>query len=304
MKCLMPSTSVLLAAAVATMPAVAQTPQQQFQQGVTEENTQLRQMMLLHAEDEIINASITNMEQEDLGSIDALVVDLTTHRVAYAIVSFGGFLGIGDTLHAVPFKALQTRPLFDGLVLDITRSQLEHLRGFEREQLPNFADEQWSRSVHRDFSITPYWEQRDSAGHGEQQMQREELLQQQQRDERTYPGMEQRQFITTYELIDIAVENHQGEEIGTIRDFVIDFHNGSVEYTVMAYGGWLGMGETHTAIPMGAFEPRGIHAEDPTLVLNVTRDQLREAPEYRYDHWPRLGAANWAQHMVRQQRSQ
>lgn len=264
--------------------ASAQTQQRQHhdQDQHTRQSQQehMQLLMLHHGDDEIVNAAVTNLHQENLGNISALVLDLQEGRVTYGIVSFGGFLGIGDELHAVPWNAFAYRPLYNGIVLDVTREQLERQEGFTRDRLPDFGDRQWGQRLHQQFGTQA----------------RDQLRQEPaDPDEPTYPGMGPQQFVTTYDLIGMTVQNRQGENIGTIRDFAVDLRNGEIKHVVMGYGGWLGIGETNTALPLHSFQPRNLGTDDAVLVLDVTQDQLRGAPEYRLDRWPRQDAATWAQ---------
>lgn len=275
---------------------------------------QQKKMMLHHADDEVIGASIANFDQEDLGTIDALVVNLERGYVEYAIVSFGGMMGVGSELNAVPWTAFSTRPLYDGLVLDVTREQLEGLEGFSRNQMPQWDDQAWSQRLHREFGTQPYWEQQRIGRDRPMREGRPMSLQQDapdrdplqpgqprppmDQDEPRYPGMAQ--YVTTYDLIGMRVENAAGENVGTIRDFAFDLETGEVMFTVMGYGGWLGLAETNAAVPLKAFQPQGFDTDDPFMILDITQDQLRSAPEYRMDRWPRVEAADWAQSLVRE----
>ena len=259
--------------------------------------------MLHHADDELIGANITNLQQETLGNIDALVVDLDSGKVTYAIVSFGGVLGVGDDLYAVPFNAFSYRPLYDGVVLDVNQAQLEQDEGFPREQMPDFADRQWGQTVYQRYGTQPHWEARSNQGeygdqHDEWEQDRDQQPRRQQEaesDERTYPGMQPQQFVTTYDLIGMTVENSQGEEVGAVRDLAVDLRSGNVEHVVMGYGGWLGIGETNTAVPLQMFQPRNLGTDEPVMIIDITQDQLRGAPEYPLDEWPRRGAGSWAE---------
>lgn len=315
-------TGIMTAALAATVAATAAHAQQQQEQDRPQQmqpermpNGQqmngMQTMMLHHADDEVINASVTNMQQENLGSIDALVIDLQSEQVVYGVVSFGGFLGIGDEMHVVPWNAFVARPLYDGLVLNVTREQLQRQESFRRDQLPDFGDRQWGQRMHQEYGTRPYWEQRrdrrwmdDDRPRGRLQSLQQPQQQQPPRtprdpDEPTYPGMETN-FVTTYDMIGMTVENRQGENVGTIRDFAFNLQTGEVEYVVMGYGGWLGIAETHTAVPLGAFQPHAFETDNPRMILDITQDQLRGAPEYQMDHWPRRGAANWAENLVTQ----
>src|SRR5215475_475353 len=76
----------------------------------------------------ICGDSVVNSSVEKLGKIEELMIDLENGRVAYAVLSFGGFLGIGDKLFAIPFEALDLDAEHHRFVLDVSREDLENGR--------------------------------------------------------------------------------------------------------------------------------------------------------------------------------
>lgn len=102
--------------------------------------------------------SVRNSAGDDLGNIKDLMIDLSSGRVAYAVLSFGGFLGMGDKLFAVPFKALQCNTSDHCFQLDIAKEQLEKAHGFDQNNWPDMGDQSWQREVHTVYGIDPYWE--------------------------------------------------------------------------------------------------------------------------------------------------
>lgn len=102
--------------------------------------------------------SVKNAQGEDLGSIKDLMIDLDSGRIAYAVLSFGGFLGMGDKLFAVPFQALTCRPEEKCFALDVDKEQLERAHGFDQNNWPDMADQKWQREVHTVYGVSPYWE--------------------------------------------------------------------------------------------------------------------------------------------------
>lgn len=101
--------------------------------------------------------AIKNPAGDDLGDIKDLMIDLTTSRVAYAVVSFGGLLGIGSKLFAVPLQALKQDPVNKCFVLDTSKEALENAHGFDKDNWPDFADRSWQTAVHKHYNTTPYW---------------------------------------------------------------------------------------------------------------------------------------------------
>lgn len=101
---------------------------------------------------------VVNRQGEKLGRIDEIMIDVPSGRVAYAVMSAGGFLGIGDKLFAVPFNALTLDTDNKCFVLDVPRERIEQAPGFEKDHWPEMADTQWGRHVHGYYGTRPYWE--------------------------------------------------------------------------------------------------------------------------------------------------
>ena len=100
---------------------------------------------------------VTNAGGEDLGRIEELMIDLRDGRVAYAVLSFGGFLGIGDKLFAVPFRALQLDTRRKCFILDVPREKLENAPGFDKNEWPDFADPSFGDEVYGYYGVAAYW---------------------------------------------------------------------------------------------------------------------------------------------------
>jgi len=106
----------------------------------------------------LIGMNIQNTEGKAVGSINDLVVDADTGKIHYAAVTYGGFLGIGNKMFAVPFEAFQFRAARNNandrvLVLDVTQSQLEGSVGFDEDNWPNFADETFTQDLDRRYKV-------------------------------------------------------------------------------------------------------------------------------------------------------
>ena len=80
------------------------------------------------------------------------MIDLPSGRIAYAVVSFGGFLGIGDKLFAVPWQALTLNTAEHEFILDVDRDTLERAPGFDKEHWPDMADPEWVSHVHAHYN--------------------------------------------------------------------------------------------------------------------------------------------------------
>lgn len=101
---------------------------------------------------------VVNEEGEDLGKITDIMIDVPKGRVAYAVLSFGGFLGMGDKLFAVPWNALTLDANEHCFVLNVTKEDLQKERGFDKDHWPSMADQRWATQVHAQYGTRPYWE--------------------------------------------------------------------------------------------------------------------------------------------------
>jgi len=101
--------------------------------------------------DDVIGMQVHNSQGENVGKIDELVVDLEGGMVRYAALSFGGFLGIGDKLFAVPWRQIQFRndPKARDFVavVNVDKKAMEKAPSFDKNHWPDFADPNWSRDV-------------------------------------------------------------------------------------------------------------------------------------------------------------
>jgi sporulation protein YlmC with PRC-barrel domain len=103
--------------------------------------------MTVFRSSDLTGMTVKNASGQNLGSVDDLVIDVTTGKVRYAAVSFGGFLGVGDKLFAVPFQAFQLKhdpgDNKRHLVLNVDKQKLERAKGFDKKAWPDFGDPRW-----------------------------------------------------------------------------------------------------------------------------------------------------------------
>src|SRR5436853_1500616 len=103
--------------------------------------------------------SVRNSAGEDLGKVDEIMIDIPSGRVAYAVLSFGGVLGIGDKLFAVPWSALRVDEDEKQLILNVEKSLLENAPGFNKDDWPDMADRSWGGQIYSYYGLRPYWEE-------------------------------------------------------------------------------------------------------------------------------------------------
>ncbi|HJU04596.1 MAG TPA: PRC-barrel domain-containing protein [Nitrospiraceae bacterium] len=101
--------------------------------------------------------AVRNAAGEDLGEIKDVVLDVESGRIAYAVLSFGGFLGLGDKYFAIPWGALNLS-IEQTFILNVPREKLETAPGFDKENWPDMAESQWESVIHSYYGSRPYWE--------------------------------------------------------------------------------------------------------------------------------------------------
>jgi sporulation protein YlmC with PRC-barrel domain len=102
--------------------------------------------------------AVVNPEGDSLGKIEDLMIDLDHGRVAYAVLSFGGFMGMGDKLFALPWEALALDEENHRMILDVPKEVLEASEGFDKSNWPNFADPAFRARTYSRYGAAPYWE--------------------------------------------------------------------------------------------------------------------------------------------------
>ena len=102
----------------------------------------------------VLNASslasndVYDPKGEKLGSVKEIMLDTRAGKISYVVLSFGGFLSIGEKLFAVPWGALTVDTENKRLVMDTNEERLKEAPGFDADNWPNMADPTWEKTVH------------------------------------------------------------------------------------------------------------------------------------------------------------
>ena len=105
-----------------------------------------------------IGADVENPQGQNLGDVKDIVIDRASGRIAYAVVSFGGFLGMGEKLFAVPWGAFtQPNANKDKFVLAVDKERLKNAPGFDAHNWPQMASREWVTSLYSYYNVPPYW---------------------------------------------------------------------------------------------------------------------------------------------------
>ncbi len=101
---------------------------------------------------------VVNMAKEGLGKIEDLMIDLENDRISYAVLSFGGFLGMGNKLFAIPWQAIELKLYEHTLIitLNIDKEVLKKAEGFDKDKLPLTHEELFK--IYNHYGYEPYWQ--------------------------------------------------------------------------------------------------------------------------------------------------
>lgn len=113
--------------------------------------------------DTLIGEDVCNHDGEDLGNIKEIMLDVNSDKIAYAVLSFGGFLGMADKLFAVPWSALKLDTENKRFLLNVDRESLESAPGFDKDNWPDMADPTWQNKISSYYGTTSHSEQ-DTSG--------------------------------------------------------------------------------------------------------------------------------------------
>ncbi len=202
----------------------------------------------------LIGSDVRNAQNENLGEIKDLVVDVNNGRVYYAVLSFGGFLGVGDKLFAYPIKVFSPSADGDKLILNLDKARLKAAPGFESKQSSNWNVPTYRAQVDRYFGPTV-----------------------------TVKPMPNQLLRQASDLIGKNVNDRNGKDVGEIDDLVVNMNNGKIHYAVLAFDKSWNLNDKVLAVPLSAFT---FSADHNDLVMNVDRSKLDTKLAFDKKKWP------------------
>jgi PRC-barrel domain len=104
--------------------------------------------------DTLLGNDVVNNDGENLGDIKEFMIDMASGKVAYAVLSFGGLLGLGDKLFAVPWAALALDTVNRRFTLNVPKAVLKDAPGFDKAHWPPMSDRTWASGVHAFYGMT------------------------------------------------------------------------------------------------------------------------------------------------------
>jgi sporulation protein YlmC with PRC-barrel domain len=100
---------------------------------------------------------VLSVDGDEIGKAKEIMIDVQSGRIAYLVMSSGGFLGMGDKLLAIPWNALTLDANRKCFILALPAEQVQNAPGFDKDHWPSMADRTWASSVHQFYGREPYW---------------------------------------------------------------------------------------------------------------------------------------------------
>ena len=110
----------------------------------------------LIAADKVNGTSVYNLAGEKLGSVDDIMIDKISGRAIYAVLSFGGFLGMGEKYHPLPWATLKYDAQKGGYVVNLDKKQLEGAPNYDRDSEFKWTPD-YGRKVDSYYKAPSYW---------------------------------------------------------------------------------------------------------------------------------------------------
>jgi PRC-barrel domain len=123
----------------------------------TTSSLETRETTSLIASDKVEGTAVYGADQRKIGSLERVMIDKISGKVAYAVLSFGGFLGMGEDYYPVPWSTLKYDTSLGGYLINLTKDQLDNAPKFNESRGWNWNREN-DRQVHDYYRARPYWE--------------------------------------------------------------------------------------------------------------------------------------------------
>lgn len=190
---------------------------------------------------QLIGCAITNTKNENLGEIQDIVLDSGNHRIAYAVVSYGGFLGMGEKYFAMPWRLIEVSlPGQDAApkaTLGLDQATLKNSPGFDKAKWPDMANPAWSEQV------DTYYRTRGEKAPTEGTPPPKGSGQDGKSGVDRAPASKAFVHRRLGNLIGMNVVDLQQRKIAAVEDLIVETKLATVDGAVLSFGGTLGMNE-------------------------------------------------------------
>jgi sporulation protein YlmC with PRC-barrel domain len=207
---------------------------------------------------QILGKDVRDAAGQKIGEIKDLIVDMGSGHLQYAVLDFGGVLGVGDKLFAYPVNAFRTSTTTDDLVLNVDKERLRNAPGFDKSHWPGLDKDAYWRDVDRYHGAAGRAAEPTGTHH----------------------------WMRASDLIGKDIDDRQGKDAGEVKDLVVNMAQQRVHYVVMDYDMKGTPDDKLLAVPLATL---GMPADkDKDLVLRVPREQLDTKHAFNDKAWPDL----------------
>jgi len=117
----------------------------------------------------LLDQNLVTTGKDKIGDIEELAIDPRNARISYVVVSSGGFLGMGDKMHAIPWAAVKATPgtgkdAPEDLMVDVTKERLQKSPEFKKEEWVRMSEPAWMNELYTYYGVSPYWSGKDMGG--------------------------------------------------------------------------------------------------------------------------------------------
>ena len=246
---------------------------------------------------EVIGMTVNNLQDDKLGKVSDLAVDMESGRVVQVIIATGGFLGMGSALTAVPPGALHHDVAQNVLHLNASKEKLKNAPRFDASKWDEDIQSNRVAEVYGYYGEQPYFladREGDVTARQDGKINKTMSRNPDGTLSRNYDanarGANSSWSSLGYvqkasKIMGTSVKNQQNEQLGKVENFTVDFAAGRIVAVIISSGGFLGMGDELSAVPPSALK---FNAEHDTLQLDATKESLASSPHFKANEWPDL----------------
>lgn len=270
----------------------------------------------------LLDFDVWNQDNEQIGSVNDIVLDVDETQIDYVIIDIGGFLGIGGKLVAVPFDRVEVRAQTDmatqaeetpaatpeegaeagadegpenAIVVNATQEELEQAPEFNPDILPELGDP----AADWDVDIQAFWTEGVTVTEGTETPEAEvtpteETLATETPEATVSAGqmaaVDLQGVVLASDLIGMDVVGSDQEVVATVEDVIVNPDDGDVRYLLVSVSGIEELEGNWILVPLEGF---GLDAENEVLVLNVDQQVLAGAPAFEDDQLPDTTQPDW-----------
>jgi len=250
---------------------------------------------------ELIGLTVRNLQNDKLGEVEDLAIDVQSGRLVYVVISAGGMIGIGEKLHAVPPGALHHDVAKKVVRLDADKEKFKAAPKFAMSKWKEFSDSEQVTAMYRHYGAEPDFTVATSVeGRAAMPERSRDGTQDKDRMLRETNATKSWSRVSNVQqaskLMGLAVKNRQDEKIGKVENLMVDLPAGRVVAVIVSSGGFIGMGDALSAVPPTAFR---LDPSRDYLELDASKESLGKAPHFKADQWPNLGEVAYTESVYR-----